>query len=74
MRTESVNSKLAYILDKVAVAKQHVDEAMADADALPEEEGEEVQAQLGPVQNHLRAAVGSLKKYIEASPNGEPTG
>ncbi len=68
MRTESVNSRLVGILEKVAVAKQHVDEAMSHAEALPEEESAEVRAQLGPAHNHLRAAVGSLKKYVETPP------
>ncbi len=78
MRTDSVNSKLVYILDKLATAKQHVDECMENAEQLPEEESEVVQAQLGPAQNHLRAAVGSLRKYIEAAPDehvvSTPTG
>ena len=68
MRTDSVNSKLVYILDKLTTAKQHVDECMTNAEQLPEEESEVVQAQLGRAQNHLRAAVGTLRKYIEAAP------
>ncbi len=68
MRTDSVNSKLVYILDKLTTAKQHVDEAFENADGLPEAESAEVQAQLGPAQNHLSAAVASLRKYIKAAP------
>ena len=68
MRTESVESSVADILEKVTVAKQHLKEAMDAAEALPPGESREIQEVLEPSRNHLRTAVARLQKWLDTPP------
>lgn len=68
MRTESVDSMVADILEKVTLAKQRLDEATAAADALPASEGKEVRELLEPPQRHLETSVARLQQWLQAPP------
>ena len=68
MRTESVNSIVANILEKVALAKQRLDEAMDAAEGLPSGESQELQDILQPSEKHLRTSVARLQKWLDAPP------
>lgn len=66
MRTGSFKSRVAELLEKVTLARQHLEEATDAAEALPSGETQEIQDVLSPSRKHLRTAVGRLQKWMEA--------
>ena len=48
MRTGSFKSRVAELLEKVTLARQHLEEATDAAEALPSEESQEIQDVLSP--------------------------